>query len=76
MKIKSITFDDGEMPQLITAEMTLDEAIVLALMAGRYSSGGAVADFGSRQGCASSIYDALAGGVFNRFWDNGVEDAA
>jgi len=76
MKIKSITLDDSEMPELITAEITRDEAIVLALMMGRYSSSGAADDFGSRYECTSTIYEALVSGVFNRFWDDGVSGAA
>ena len=76
MKIMQITLDDDQMPTQIVAELSLDEAVVLAKMTGKYSSLAAGEEFGDRAECTTSVYDALTGGVFNRFWDDGVNEAA
>lgn len=76
MKIMQITLDDGEFPTSLVAELSIGEAVVLAKMTGKYSSLTATEEFGELAECTTSVYDALTGGVFNRFWDDGVNDAA
>lgn len=76
MKVLSIDLDDTELPNAITVTMTRDEAVVLARMTGGHSIRTASAQFGDRGKCTESIYDALVGAVFNRFWEDGVDDAA
>lgn len=75
MKIMQINLGNDELPTSLVAELSVDEAVVLAKMTGKYSSLTATQEFGDRAECTTSIYDALTGGVFNRFWDDGVDDA-
>lgn len=75
MKIRSIQLDDDEMPQAVTVELTLREALFIGLAIGvnndppaeKILSGGA-------EEC-SSVYQGLTGGLFNRFWHDGIEGA-
>jgi len=76
VKVKRIDLDDEEMPESVTLELTHDEAVFLAVCLGRLNGeqeeeilkGGSV--------LGSALYHGLAGGVFNRFYEDGVEDAA
>jgi hypothetical protein len=76
MKVKRIDLDDDENPETITVELTHDEAVFLALFLGKQNGveEEAVMPGGSRLG--GEIYDGLTGGVFNRFYEDGVADAA
>jgi hypothetical protein len=76
MKVKRIDLDDEEIPERVLVELSHDEAVYVALLIGKQTGtdseniipGGA--EFGS------SVYYGLTGGVFNRFYDDGVNDAA
>ena len=61
---------------MVTVEMTTDEAALVARLTGALASrtvNRALRDV--RWGVAlESVYSALAGGFFNRFWDDGVND--
>ena len=76
MKIKRIDLDDDEAPESVLVELTHDEAVFLALFLGKQNGeqDEAVMPGGSLLG--SSIYGALTGGVFNRFYEDGVDGAA
>lgn len=74
MQIKTIEFDDAEVPQTITVTMSLGEAAFLARFAGDISPIDEAKQFGTDGYVHASIYDALVGGLFNRFWDDGVND--
>lgn len=76
MKVKRIDLDDEEVPETVTVELTHDEAVFLALFLGKQKGAEeeAVMRGGSRLG--GEIYEGLTGGVFNRFYDDGVNDAA
>lgn len=68
MEINSIDFEqtgDGVCPAKVTVTMGIEEAIWIAKTAGK------------QRGSSphSSIYDALVGDVFNRYWECGVDDA-
>ena len=69
MELKEITFSpdlDGEaVPETVTVKMTVKEALWLAIVAGE------------QRGVSphSGIYNCLTGDVFNRYWDDGVDDA-
>lgn len=66
MKIRNITLDDEETPETVTVEMTLAEAVWIAAAAGVQTPTNQVIE---------SIYSALAGGLFNRYFDDGVNEA-
>ena len=76
MKIRRIDLNDDEVPETITVELTHDEAVFLALFLGKQNGTEeeAVMTGGARLG--GEIYDGLTGGVFNRFYEDGVKDAA
>lgn len=72
MRIKAIEMDDDGNPATITVTMTAREAALIARMVGEtnhaqrnkvQSDGGVV---------GGEVYDALAGDLFNRFYDSGV----
>ncbi len=69
MKLKSIEFSDGDEgcadPRAITVTMTLEEAIWIALVSGKQRG----------ESPHNGIYTCLVGDVFNRYWDDGVDDA-
>jgi hypothetical protein len=76
VKVKRIDLGDDERPETITVELTHDEAVFLALFLGKQNGieEEAVMPGGARLG--GEIYDGLTGGVFNRFYEDGVTDAA
>ncbi len=63
MEIKNIQLENG--PSRITVEMSLEEAIWIAKVAGK------------QRGVSphNEIYACLVGEMFNRFWDSGLEEA-
>lgn len=72
MELKSMTFkagEDGAVPDTVTVTMGIGEAAAIArvfgMMNGRAMSRLGVPD--------SSVYDTLDD-VFNRFWENGLND--
>lgn len=76
MKVKRIDLDNEEMPERVLVELSHDEATYLTLMLGKQNSndmnevvaGGAV--------LGGAVYDGLTGGLFNRFYEDGVDGAA
>lgn len=77
MKIRSIALDDNEEPSTVTVEMTTREAALIQGILSHCSQ----ADVSTVLGGDTTwwveqhaIYDALSGGFFNRFWDDGVRD--
>lgn len=57
--------EDVTNPSSLTVEITIEEAIWMAILSG--SQRGISPHFG--------IFDCLTGDVFNRYWDDGVDDA-
>ncbi|MEE9327339.1 MAG: hypothetical protein V3U71_08570 [Cocleimonas sp.] len=68
MKLKKIKFktnkDKVYIPNKITAELTLEEAIWIGKKAGEQT--------GQSIG---TIYECLIGDVFNTYWEDGIDDA-
>jgi hypothetical protein len=62
MKIRRIELD-GSKPVGVIAELSIEEAAQIANWAGSTSRAGAE---------VAEIYNALAGDLFNRFWDAGI----
>ena len=70
MKIKQLTFTDGEdgaIPASGVVEMTIEEMAFFAVIAGMLTDSMKPKNF--------DAYDALVGDVFNRYWDDGVDGA-
>ena len=69
MKLKAITFsidDEGDsLPATVTVTMTIEEAIWIAEVSGRQQG----------ESPHNGIFHCLNGGVFNRYWEDGVDDA-
>ena len=67
MKLKELTFSEDNVgdavPSTITVEMTVEEALWIAKVAGKTRGGG------------GSIYNCLVDDVFNRYWDDGANGA-
>ncbi len=76
MKVKRIDLDDDENIETITVELTHDEAVFLALFLGKQNGTEEEAVMPGGARLAGEIYDGLTGGVFNRFYEDGVSDAA
>ncbi|MGW5291451.1 hypothetical protein [Streptomyces bacillaris] len=75
MKVKRIDLDDEGMPEAVLVELSHAEATYVALLVGQQTGATAeqVAPGGSRLN--GSIYDGLAGDLFNRFYEDGVDGA-
>ena len=67
MKIKSIELDGNELPHSVTLTMSLSEAILIAEFVGNLTPSTAA---------STSIWNALDGTLFNRFWEEGFRGAA
>ena len=76
MKVKRIDLDDEETPERVTVELSHDEAVFLAVLLGQMNGVREEEILPGGSGLGSAIYYGLAGGVFNRFYENGVEEAA
>lgn len=71
MEIRTIELEDG-LPVRVTAEMSADEAALMAQLTGRNSSVTANEIMRSGGDANGEIYGCLTGELFNRFWDDGV----
>ncbi len=70
MKIKSMTFRDsdiGIIPDVVSCELTIEEAVWVAQIAGKLTDCDKPANF--------DIYQPLVGDVINRYWEDGVNEA-
>lgn len=74
MKVKKIKLDGNELPERITVELTLSEAVLLSDVLGKISTQ-TYWDKGQNAEAASKIYDGLEGAVFNRHWGYGFHEA-
>ena len=75
VKVKQISFDDEGTPESLVVSMTAREAAIIAQVIGGLSHAEAneIAQGGGES--VSSIYDGLVGEFFNRFWEDGINDA-
>lgn len=69
MKLKQINLEDGQ-PTGLTVELSVDEAMHIAKWAGGLSP-----NTSPHYESTSSIYSALVGEFFNRFWYDGLAGA-
>lgn len=75
MKVKRIDLDDNEMPDQVLVELTHDEAVFVALLVGKLNGTTAEETLPGGATLVSSLYDGFTGGLFNRFYEDGVRDA-
>jgi hypothetical protein len=69
MKLNAISFKDDDgyaAPETITVTMTVEEALWIARVAEKQRGGSP----------HRTLYDCLVCDLFNRFWEDGVNDAA
>jgi hypothetical protein len=69
MKLNSMTFQQNDGiadPATVTVTMSIEEALWIAQVAGKQRGGSP----------HRTIYDCLVGDLFNRYWEDGVKDAA
>jgi hypothetical protein len=76
MKLLRIELDGDELPSGIDAHLTCDEALYLTLLLGKvnYVQAEELMTGGGR--AVAGLYECLTGALFNRFYDDGVNDAA
>lgn len=65
MKIKKIILNADDMPKTVVAHLTVREAAWIAERAGRTTA----------DEIAEGLYEGMAGSLFNRYWDCGVDGA-
>lgn len=65
MKITNIALDGDEKPKTVTVTMSIAEAAEITIWSG---------DVTPTKPVTSGIYDALADGVFTRYWEDGLTD--
>ena len=69
MELKGMTFspdNNGDViPKTITVEMTVKEALWIAIVSGEQKG----------ESPHTGIFNCLNGDVFNRYWDDGADDA-
>ena len=69
MKLLSMTFselNDDQCPSTVTVEMDIREAALMAKLFGQMRP---------TESQGATAYDCLVGDVFNRYWDDGVDEA-
>jgi len=74
MRITAITLDKG-MPATITSEISAAEAIFLATLLGQQTGIAANGVWPGHGELSTAVYDCLSGEVFNRYYEDGVDEA-
>lgn len=74
MRVTRIDFAD-EQPATIAMQLDIREALFLTMLLGRRPTSEMDTVMGGGGAMSSDIYRALAGMVFNTFWEDGVEGA-
>ena len=74
--LKKLKFNKDNI-RSVTVELTVQEAIYLALLAGKQTGAAADAILPNHGADANAeVYEVLTGLVFNRYFDDGVKEAA
>jgi len=68
MILRSIEFNEEEEPKTITVNMSVEEAAWIASLTGSINN--------RNSQLHSDIYDCLVGAFFNKFFDDGIAEAA
>ena len=69
MILNGLTFKEGLLPDTVSVTMTIQEAAAIARVFGMMN-GHAHDKLPNSDG----VYDTLVDGVFNRYWDDGLND--
>lgn len=72
--IKSIEFDNNGELEFVTVRMSAEEAAFIAKFTGRQSGETAEEVMTGGAPASSHLYDTMAGEVFNRLYDGGVDE--
>lgn len=75
MKLTNIHLDGDGKPDVVTVEMTRREAQFIAVVTGQMNPQQAEETLQGSGDASLEIYSALAGSVFNRFWEDGVGES-
>lgn len=75
MNIKNIKLDDEGDPAFVTVRMSVAEAKYIALTVGKTNWNDREQIMAGGGEAGDEIYSELTGGFFNRFWDDGVNEA-
>jgi hypothetical protein len=76
MKVQTIRLDEDENPDMVVVEMSSDEAAFIARLCGSLSPRDIttfLAEDPRWFRANEDIYESLAGSVFNRFYDDGLD---
>jgi len=76
MKLKQINLDDDGVPETVLVQMSHDEALYLALLAGRQTGDSSEGIMPGGNTHNTSAWNTLAGDLFNNYYDDGVDEAA
>lgn len=75
MKIKNVSFNEDELPEKLTVEMSVDEATLIYGLTGTIAPRLITNKVGLKFGNAlGEVASCLSGTFFNRFWDNGAHE--
>ncbi len=75
MIIKKIELDGDQNIKSVTVKMTPKEAALIAKMAGNLNDASADDIVSGGGEAAREIFSALVAGVFNHYWEDGLNDA-
>lgn len=75
MRVKQINLDDDGQPEAIIVRLTCDEAAYLARLTGKqnWTTSEEIMPGGGAHN--TEVYDTLTGEFFNRYYEDGVDDA-
>ncbi|MFG2540702.1 hypothetical protein ACGFU4_36230 [Streptomyces sp. NPDC048511] len=72
--MKQIDLDDGGELEAVVVRMSRAEAAYLTLLTGKQNGVTSEAVMRGGSSLNGKVYDSLAGEIFNRFYENGVDD--
>lgn len=74
MNVKQINLDDDGVPESVFVRLSRDEALYLAKLTGGQNGVSAEAVLAGGAGLNAEVYASLTGELFNRFYEDGVND--
>lgn len=72
MRVVRIDFDEAEELEAVTVRLSAAEAAYIATFTGKHTAPGAVIPGG--EVANHTLYEGMAGGIFNRLYDGGVSE--
>lgn len=73
MKIREIKHNKRERPVSVTVTLTLDEAAFITTVLGSQSGDKSNSFMPRGDAVGTEIYSCLTGGLFNRYWNDGID---